>query len=742
MRTFLFFLAMQLAALALGAQSLSTSSSLQIAQSQASDSTVQFLHPADTVDYNLNLGELVVKATMPKTKMKNGALVTRIEGSVLESAGTAEEMLARVPGMMRRGGVLQVIGKGTPIYYINGRRVQNEDELSRLKSADIREVEVISAPGAIYDAQVSAVVRIKTCPQQGEGLSGRVEANNQKALRNGNNQFASSVDLNYRHQAIDLFGGVNFQNNHLDNYHYTLEQHTYTPEVTHSQRGVTDCNEQVTTLHMNLGVNWQINDLHTVGMKIERGQWLHNSYNSLMQDAIYRNQQLKENLLSKSRFDKNQPNTLQVGAYYSGTMGRWTVDANFDYYTTRERTINAVDEQSEQTQTVMNALSRNRSHLYAGKLLFGHPLWRGTIKVGGELTAVRRSNSYVADGVSSLRQSDADVKELNGALFAEYSRFFPKAGMLTVGLRYEHVDFDFDDRVNPAHSLHRQSDEFFPSLSFATRIGLLQMQLSGGIKTRRPSYYDLRSEIAYGSRYTLQTGNPTLKNETSSHLDLQARWRWVALQVGYSHIKKAIYDWTSPYNDQGVVLIHMINFDQPIDRLGAFINISPTIGCWTISNTVGIEKQWLTFQLDDPRTVTGQREVRLDKPMWIFNSNNAFSLKHRWQLELNSEFYSKSHFRNVRLLDHFWNLTAVIQKKCLRNDVLTLRLSVSDIFNTGHHDALIDLGNYTLLHTNVFSGQRTAYSYQRINLSIRYSFNATKSKYRGQGAGQEMMKRL
>lgn len=117
-------------------------------------------------------------------------------------------------------------------------------------------------------------------------------------------------------------------------------------------------------------------------------------------------------------------------------------------------------------------------------------------------------------------------------------------------------------------------------------------------------------------------------------------------------------------------------------------------------------------------------------------------MKHRWQLELNSEFYSKSHFRNVRLLDHFWNLTAVIQKKCLRNDALTLRLSVSDIFNTGHHDALIDLGNYTLLHTNVFSGQRTAYSYQRINLSIRYSFNATKSKYRGQGAGQEMMKRL
>ena len=161
MRTFLFFWALQMAALVLHAQVLHTKSSLNGTPSQTSDTIIQSNNPPDTVDYTLNLSELVVKATMPKTKMKNGAMVTRIEGSILETAGTAEDMLSRVPGMMRRGGVLQVIGKGTPIYYINGRKVQNEDELSRLKSADIREVEVISAPGAIYDAEVNAVVHIK-----------------------------------------------------------------------------------------------------------------------------------------------------------------------------------------------------------------------------------------------------------------------------------------------------------------------------------------------------------------------------------------------------------------------------------------------------------------------------------------------------------------------------------------------------------------------------------------------------
>ena len=136
----------------------------------------------DSVDYNLNLNEVVVKSTAPKTRMKNGAMVTRIEGTVLESAGTAEEMLSRVPGMMRMGGQLQVIGKGTPIYYINGRKVQDTEELKRLKSHDIREVEVINSPGAAYDASTGAVVKIKTRRLRGEGLSGKLDANAAQAL--------------------------------------------------------------------------------------------------------------------------------------------------------------------------------------------------------------------------------------------------------------------------------------------------------------------------------------------------------------------------------------------------------------------------------------------------------------------------------------------------------------------------------------------------------------------------------
>ena len=696
---------------------------------------------SDTVDYNLNLKEVVVKSAAPKTKMRGGAIVTRIQGTALESAGTADDMLARVPGMMRMGSSLQVIGKGQPAYYINGRRVQDIDELKRLKSHDIREVEVISNPGATYDATVNAVVRIRTRKAQGEGLSGKMEIGDKQALKVGNNNLSSSVDLNWHKDAIDIFGGINFQNDYLDNYHSDLEQYTY-GKINHTQEGYFEATERVSKMYFNAGAVWQIDDLNSVGIKVERGQWLHNHFKSTMEEDILRNDQLEDHLLSISDYDNKHPNTLLANTYYNGRIGNWGIDVNFDYYMSKNEKDNTVNETGQKFDTSLLSTSKNTSHLFASRLVIDHELWQGTIKFGGEVNLLCRDNSYNIEGIETIPNSSSKVSEQNYTTFAEYSRLIPKAGMLTFGLRYEHVSFNFDDLHDSSKSLYRSSDELFPSISFATQIGLLQMSLGYGIKTIRPSYHALRSETEYVSRYTMQTGNPKLKNEISHNLNFGARWRWLTLAVNYVHTKDAIYDWSYPYDDEGRVVIGMVNFDEPIDLLGAFAVVSPTFGRFTTSNTFGIQKQWLTFNLTDPRTPTGTREVNYNKPMLIFNSNNSLSLSHGWQLELNSEFYNKSHFRNARLYENFWNLTAVVQKSFLKDKSLVVRLSCSDIFNTAHHAVGLDLGNYFLYETNVCGGQRTLYTFQHLNLTVRYAFNSTKSKYKGKGAGQDIIKRI
>ena len=61
----------------------------------------------------VELQEVTVKALAPKTTLKDGAMVTNVQGTVLAQTGSTTRMLENVPGLMKgRSGGLEVIGKG------------------------------------------------------------------------------------------------------------------------------------------------------------------------------------------------------------------------------------------------------------------------------------------------------------------------------------------------------------------------------------------------------------------------------------------------------------------------------------------------------------------------------------------------------------------------------------------------------------------------------------------------------
>ena len=104
------------------------------------------------------LGEVVVKADLPKTRVKGDAMVTTVAGSILENAGTGNDLLNKIPGVSASEGDIQVFGAGTPEIYINGRKVRDKSELDQLASDNIKSVEVVNNPGSRYDATVNAVI--------------------------------------------------------------------------------------------------------------------------------------------------------------------------------------------------------------------------------------------------------------------------------------------------------------------------------------------------------------------------------------------------------------------------------------------------------------------------------------------------------------------------------------------------------------------------------------------------------
>ena len=175
------------------------------------------------------LSEIVVKGQMPKTKMTGNSMITTIQGTVLGKSGTAKEMLAKVPGMTLKGEDLEVLGKGIPVFYINGRKMRDKDELKRLRSEEIQSVKVITNPGAQYDATISSVVRIKTIRREGDGFGFDLNTGFNQDLRFGESDPSAQLNLRYRHNNLDLFGMVNYWKWDL-NSQRNDEQSNYLPE--------------------------------------------------------------------------------------------------------------------------------------------------------------------------------------------------------------------------------------------------------------------------------------------------------------------------------------------------------------------------------------------------------------------------------------------------------------------------------------------------------------------------------
>ena len=95
------------------------------------------------------LDGVTVKGERPQYKMTTGGMTVNVAGTVLSDMGTGIDVLSQLPRVDVKGdGQVSVFGSGTPLIYINNRPIQSNTELSRLKSSDIKSIDVITSPGA------------------------------------------------------------------------------------------------------------------------------------------------------------------------------------------------------------------------------------------------------------------------------------------------------------------------------------------------------------------------------------------------------------------------------------------------------------------------------------------------------------------------------------------------------------------------------------------------------------------
>ena len=669
------------------------------------------------------LGEVVVKSTLPKTQIKGDAIVTSVENSVLASLGSANDVLGKIPGVVDNGDGIEVLGKGSPIIYINGRLVRDNSELEQLNSDEIKHVEVISNPGARYDATVSAVIRIQTIRKQGDGFGFNLRSSTYQSEYN--TDLMDQLNMNYRHGNLDIFAKLNYNNTNSIQYS-NITQSLQSVRLLELNNTL-DFTSHKQLMKPTLGVNYQFNENHSVGMRYVSTQQIKyrnegDSHSIATYDGV-----LDDDLRTLSTMLYDDFDNHQLNAYYNGTIGKLNIDFNTDLLMQDEDGHDTYNEVSTTDENrIVNSYYKVNNRMGAGKLVFTYPVWGGSLSAGSEYTYTYRKDIYW-NPENYLSSANSIIREQNATGFAEYSHALP-FGAINAGVRYEHVAFNYfvDKRLQLDQS--REYDNFFPNASLSAKLGSVQTQLSYAVKTQRPSYHQLRNSVTYIDRYSLDKGNPTLQPQITHDLSLTGAWKFLTLSSSYKVKEGAFVQWgeAQPDNPDAMMLTSH-NYGKAIPELSAFVSASPQIGCWMPSLTIGAVKQWLDMEYRG-------EVISMNKPICVAYFTNIIQLPRQFLVNASFNYQGKGHTLVYETLSHNYALDLSVQKSFMK-DALTLELEGTDLFNSRRDNVMLRSGDYSIVQYN-------RYDTREVVLTLRYKFNSANNKYKGTGAGESAKSRM
>lgn len=676
---------------------------------------------------DVQLGEAEVVGRRPVAHIENGALVTQIEHTLLAKRGSAEDVLKEIPGLIDKGdenGTIEVIGRGEPVIYVNGRKLQDKSELRTLSSEEIRQVEVIANPGAAYEADARAVVRIRTLRRKGEGWGANLRSNHFQGRHYEND---NTLKLSYRKDAVDvaLTGGYSRTNQFWDAIGdiYTSSSDTQWKMLM----------TQITSVKRHTGfgtaeLNYSPSDKLSLGARYQLQQRWNMTRRSVLDSRVYANDAFLDHLATDiyqpTRFDPQH----NLNVYYNGRIGKGELAWDADFFASSEDCTQTTHEDSRNNDNRdINTRSDARTRVVSTKLQYTFPFLRGKWTAGGQYTLTNHHDNYLPEaeeyGLSTAR---SQLREHTGAAFVEYTTILAKRVQLTAGLRYEHCDQSYYSNRQHIASQSPTYDNLFPSLSLATQLGKWQLMAGYTSKTARPAYSDLTNTTTYANRFLLTKGNANLKPSVEHSLQLAAVYGWLQLAATYDYSKDHMLMYGQRLEGStDVNLISYINHDVQTATLS--VVASPTVKFWHPTVALSLYESICTLDYQG-------RPKHFNNPIFTAQVRQAFDLPSNFKLSIVYHYQGCGNYQNIQVVSAQHTLNADITRTFL-HDALTVVVGGHDLLYKQRTEAHVYAG--TLILSQGGRGD-TRYAY----LKLSYNFNARTDKYKGQSSLEETLKRL
>jgi hypothetical protein len=665
------------------------------------------------------LDEVIVKSSLPRTKVSGSSMITSVANSTMSTLGTANDVLSKIPLVTCVDGKFNVFGRGEAVIYINGKVINDPAQLNQLSSLDIKSVEVISNPGAKYSSETNAVIKIKTISPQGEGFSASLFNSTRIAY------YAISTDnilLKYRNKNVEIFANGYFYGGKRK-FNDISSMTTYGHDICLQNF---NANTIVSSSigYGKIGFDYQPGTNHSFGAYYEGGISKSNAKGPINSDIILNNQLYESFKQYHSGSELTKP-SHEANVYYNGTIGNLSIDFNADFLKTikhKDDIQNEINHNNGDNRILLNALNKNE--LFAEKLVISYPLWKGSVEIGEEYT--NSTIKYISN-YSGVDISDGNIKvmENNFAGFAQASQSFGNIN-IGFGLRFEYGDYQYYDGAKYNSELSRTFCNLYPSFLLSTKIKDVGLSFNFTSRDRRPSYRQLDGSIQYLNRYTYQAGNPSLLPVKIYTAQIMAQWQFLFAQGLYTYEKNSIFYTTKCYNDDPFIKIVIFENIPKYHSFQFAIGAQPKFGCWSPTATLGIFCNFYKASFIG-------REKNFNKPYIFLNWTNAISLPNEWHIDIDLMAKSSGYQQNSYLKTSSYINIGV--RKAIFDKNFTVGLTANDIFNKNNSRITTYNGDIKI-NTNNYQESRN------IVLTLQYNLNASRSKYKGTGAGINEKRRL
>ena len=662
---------------------------------------------------------VVVKGDRPQYKMLSGGMEVAIEHTLLSKMANTFDVLSLLPRVSVDGQKISVFGKGTPIVYINNKRVNDNNEIVNITPDNIKSISVITSPGSEYDAEVESVIRIRTKERRANGFSLRADAFGKY------NKWMSDYELisaRYQTKKFEIanslwtMGTHDGEDNNLITDIYLPDKHYYNDQLIHL-----DTNNRF--LSEKLSADYSLNDSNSIGGSYRYYGMLKGRTNSVSRQDVLLNG-MAHGSIDQKEVMKPFLSLHQADIYYVGKVGHVGVDFNATYYAVKNRRNDKCFESSKELgYQEVHSSNRQNSDMWAGKLVVNIPLWKGNVSVGTEMSKTDSHGTFLNEE-QLVPSTKTDIHERNIAGFAQYGLALSK-WTVGLGVRYENIVRDYLSDGVKQDDVSRKYNNFFPNLSVSWNKGNWNWQLNVNEKIHRPSYRQLGNFMQYDNRFLYEGGNPTLQPEKVFNVEAMMIYKWLNVSVGYKYLKD-VMEWTKYiYPGKEFAYNTSLNFDHK-QLLYASVYISPKFGIFRPTWGFNYNQQFF-----DTKKYGASKA--LSKPLLSCSLNNNFALSESMNaaIRLNA---STTHADGFLMMKSGYSVNLQFDKS-FANRTWIIYLSANDIFKTAKERwTMYGLGAGTT---------KDCYNYTRnISLQVTYNFNAKRSKYKGTGAGNEEKSRL